>query len=66
MDFRKTNKRQWIAVGDFNVIVNQEEKLGGNPIGINVAFYFTNMMNEAGTVDGGYLGSRYKRKSKDS
>lgn len=36
IDFGNSINRPWIVTGDFNVVADQQEKLGGNAIDFNV------------------------------
>lgn len=48
-----------MAVGDFNVVRCQDERLGGNPIHLPDVIDFNDMISVNGPVDGGYSRSKY-------
>ena len=52
-------KSPWIAIGDFNEIINQGEKFGGQPIKINRANLYASTMNACSLLDLGYQGQKY-------
>lgn len=49
----------WLVVGDFNVVLNQEEKLGGCHINLNECAEFSNMISQVGLTNMGYTGSKF-------
>ncbi|GLT57157.1 hypothetical protein SLA2020_301450 [Shorea laevis] len=49
----------WIIAGDFNDIINQGEKFGGNPINQLRVDAYLSCMNTCGMMDIGYVGGRY-------
>ncbi|XP_059285831.1 uncharacterized protein LOC132039351 [Lycium ferocissimum] len=49
----------WCIVGDFNVILHPEEKIGGRPHRNANSFDFTECMDSCGMSDIGYTGSNY-------
>ncbi|XP_060182082.1 uncharacterized protein LOC132611715 [Lycium barbarum] len=49
----------WAVLGDFNVIVEADEKKGGRPFNISESFDFLNCMEDSGLQDAGFLGSSY-------
>ncbi|KAG5605885.1 hypothetical protein H5410_027377 [Solanum commersonii] len=46
----------WCTIGDFNVITNIEEKLGGMPYNKNKSFEFINVIEACGLIDLEYTG----------
>ncbi|KAG5576483.1 hypothetical protein H5410_056617 [Solanum commersonii] len=46
----------WCTIGDFNVIKNIEEKLGGMPYNMNKSFDFISVIEACGLIDLGYTG----------
>lgn len=48
-----------MVVGDFNIVAEPTDKLGGNRIDINDVQDFNNIIHNAGLMDGGYSGSKY-------
>ncbi|GLT58322.1 hypothetical protein SLA2020_312230 [Shorea laevis] len=49
----------WIIVGDFNDVIEQGEKFGGNPISQLRVKAYLSCMNDCGMMDMGYVGERY-------
>jgi len=49
----------WIIFGDFNMVLNGNEKMGGNDIDYNIADNFHNTINRHSLHDLGYQGSRF-------
>ncbi|XP_060182816.1 uncharacterized protein LOC132612735 [Lycium barbarum] len=52
-------KNPWLVGGDFNVILSEEEKLGGLPITLNECEDFAFCVNSCELFDMGYKGSPY-------
>jgi len=46
----------WLLFGDFNIVLNNNEKQGGNPIDANIANCFRNTLNVCHLKDLGYHG----------
>jgi len=46
----------WLIFGDFNMILHETEKMGGNPIDINIFDNFHNTINNCNLIDLGYMG----------
>ncbi|XP_049348976.1 uncharacterized protein LOC125813531 [Solanum verrucosum] len=46
----------WCTIGDFNVITNIEEKLGGMPYNMNKSFEFIGVIEACGLTDLGFTG----------
>ncbi|XP_027077095.1 uncharacterized protein [Coffea arabica] len=53
----KPTQSAWLLVGDFNVIVSEEEKRGGVPFTPEEGWELLNFMSQAGIFDVGYSGS---------
>ncbi|XP_059301908.1 uncharacterized protein LOC132053826 [Lycium ferocissimum] len=49
----------WCISGDFNVIMDANEKKGGNPHKMQKSWDFINSMEECGMVDAGFSGPRF-------
>ncbi|XP_070030068.1 uncharacterized protein [Nicotiana sylvestris] len=47
----------WVVIGDFNVISEPEEKIGGNPYRIDKSFDFIECLSDCSLQDGGFLGN---------
>ncbi|KAK2441945.1 hypothetical protein QL285_013177 [Trifolium repens] len=47
----------WILFGDFNIVLNSNEKYGGNPLEPNITSSFRNTIEHCGLKDLGYNGS---------
>jgi exonuclease III len=47
----------WILFGDFNIVLNSNEKSGGNPLDPNITSSFRNTIDLCGLEDLGYNGS---------
>ncbi|PNX99664.1 ribonuclease H, partial [Trifolium pratense] len=47
---------RWLLFGDFNIILNTDEKLGGHTTDTNVITMFRNTINRCNLQDLGYLG----------
>jgi hypothetical protein len=47
----------WLLFGDFNLVLTNEEKLGGNPLDPILTFSFRNTMNHCDLQDLGYNGN---------
>jgi hypothetical protein len=50
------NSNNWLIFGDFNIVLNNNEKLGGNPIDSNLSMLFKDTINSCGLQDLGYQG----------
>jgi len=50
---------KWILFGDFNLILNSSEKLGGNNLDYNLTNMFNETLNVCDLHDLGYHGSKY-------
>ena len=46
-------------LGDFNEVLNSDEKLGGRPINCNRALKFQECLNSCGIIDMGFSGPRF-------
>lgn len=46
----------WLALGDFNEILNDSEKMGGSPVDQNRALRFAEVLNNCGFIDLGFSG----------
>ncbi|KAK4706667.1 hypothetical protein R3W88_033767 [Solanum pinnatisectum] len=49
----------WCTIGDFNVITNMEEKIGGMPYNMNKSLEFISVIEACGMIDLGYTGLPY-------
>lgn len=49
----------WFAVGDFNKILNENEKWGGNPINISRVTRFSETLDYCSFIDLGFVGPRF-------
>ena len=49
----------WCIIGDFNVILLTQEKMGGRDYNINKSSEFINIIESCGLVDMGYNGQPY-------
>jgi hypothetical protein len=49
----------WLIFGDFNLIRNSSEKLGGNGLDINLSDMFHDTLNQCDLIDLGYQGNTY-------
>jgi hypothetical protein len=59
-DLSNTNPcRNWLLFGDFNIILTNEEKYGGNPIDPNITTSFRNTIGHCDLQDLGYKGCIY-------
>ncbi|KAM3322288.1 hypothetical protein P3S67_003439 [Capsicum chacoense] len=64
-----TLNRPWAVCGDFNSILNKDEKIGGQPHKLIKSIPFIECLNNCGLLDKGYSGSKYtwcnERKEQD-
>jgi hypothetical protein len=59
-DLSETNIHdKWLIFGDFNLMLNNDEKLGGNMIEPNITTSFRNTLTLRDLQDLGFNGSRY-------
>jgi exonuclease III len=58
------NHPQWLVFGDFNIMLSDEEKLGGNLIDPNITSSFRNILSICDLQDLGYTGNKYTWTSK--
>lgn len=49
----------WLIFGDFNMILNDTEKIGGNPIDLRISDMFHNTINTCNLNDMGYIGDHF-------
>ncbi|XP_060211737.1 uncharacterized protein LOC132639298 [Lycium barbarum] len=67
--FSSTISGPWIVCGDYNSILNAEEKLGGAPHRLKKSLPFLDCINDCGLTDLGYFGHNYtwcnERKNND-
>lgn len=49
----------WVCLGDFNYIVNAQEKYGGVKGGTSAPNYLKEMMLDLGAIDLGYSGNKF-------
>lgn len=54
-----SRQSRWLAAGDFNDILSQEEKKGGAPINVRKCNLFRERINNCDLMDMGYVGSRF-------
>lgn len=59
IDMAQTIQHPWLIGGDFNVIVSEEEKLGGLPVTVAETEDFKHCINLCGMEDPGFKGSKY-------
>lgn len=53
VDFSNSINEPWAILGDFNVITNVEEKIGGSPYRIEKSIDFINCLSDCGLQDAG-------------
>lgn len=53
------NNWPWFAMGDFNELLNNEEKLRGGPVDISRSTTFTEMLNTCGLINLGFRGPKF-------
>lgn len=58
-DYHRHMDKPWILAGDFNVVGEVNEKLGGRSPDLNAINDFRDMISFCGLIDGGYTGSKY-------
>jgi len=49
----------WLIFGDFNLMLNSSEKLGGNIVGFHLTKLFNDTLNGCDLTDLGYYGDKY-------
>lgn len=49
----------WLLFGDFNIVLNQSDKFGGNPIDSKLSNSFQEALSNCDMNDLGYKGSEY-------
>jgi hypothetical protein len=49
----------WLCIGDFNMILSQQDKMGGLPYTSSSTDYFHNFVNSFGLIDLGFTGTPY-------
>jgi hypothetical protein len=49
----------WLIFGNFNIVLNSDEKLGGNPINTILSDTFHNTLNSCNLIDLGYIGEKF-------
>lgn len=57
--FANSTTGSWSIMGDFNVIVDAEEKEGGKPYRIDKRFDFINCIEDCGVQDVGFVGNTH-------
>jgi exonuclease III len=59
-NIRSTHQHDnWLIFGDFNMIINADEKLGGNQMDTNISDLFHNTLNACNLIDLGYIGDKF-------
>ncbi|OIS98432.1 hypothetical protein A4A49_60914, partial [Nicotiana attenuata] len=58
-DISQRNHMPWLIVGDFNTVLKQDDRIGGNPIIIGEIIDFHDCMEECGLIEIPQSGSRY-------
>ena len=53
------NNLPWMCIGDFNELLSQQDKLGGNPIIRSRASAFCSMLEACNLLDMGFVGPRF-------
>lgn len=49
----------WLMLGDFNAVLNGDDKFEGNRVNINRAFQFKECLDDCNMLDLGFAGSKY-------
>jgi hypothetical protein len=49
----------WLCIGDFNMILSQQDKMGGLPYASSSTDYFHEFVNSFGLVDLGFTGNPF-------
>jgi hypothetical protein len=57
--YQTDNHANWLLFGDFNIVLNHAEKLGGRDINISLTNSFQNTLNICSLQDLGYQGDTY-------
>jgi hypothetical protein len=57
--YHTVNHANWLLFGDFNIVLNHAEKLGGKDININHTDMFQNVLNNCSLQDLGYQGDMF-------
>lgn len=57
--FASTHSSPWVIAGDFNEVLDSQDKFGGRAINTSRASLFRNCMNTCGMSDLGFSGSRF-------
>ncbi|XP_060170665.1 uncharacterized protein LOC132601601 [Lycium barbarum] len=57
--FASTIDHLWSVSGDFNCILNEEEKYGGRPYSLNKSIPFIDCLNDCGLSDMGFTGNAF-------
>ncbi|XP_060190835.1 uncharacterized protein LOC132620152 [Lycium barbarum] len=57
--FASTIDQPWSVSGDFNCILNEEEKYGGRPYSLNKSIPFIDCLNDCGLSDMGFTGNAF-------
>jgi hypothetical protein len=54
-----SNNQNWLIFGDFNIVLNSDEKVGGNSIDYNITNSFRNTIDMCNLNDLGFTGPKY-------
>ena len=49
----------WVMLGDFNELLSNDDKSGGNPVNMSRALLFKDCLDSCGMIDLGFHGARY-------
>ena len=48
----------WLMIGDFNEVLSDDDKFGGNHVNLNKALEFKDCLDECNMVDLGFVGPK--------
>ncbi|XP_060183185.1 uncharacterized protein LOC132613154 [Lycium barbarum] len=66
MGIQRSNNQPWLLIGDFNSVLHEEDRIGGNPVSWAEVVDFANCVDECGLIEIPHQGNQYTWSDKGS